>query len=762
MLSLIARLCVAFAAFVGAQDKPQEEGVLPRQPGDDVVKKLDKPLPDKTKNRIEAQSWFMAAKVEQREGRPAKAYEALEKALELDPSGVAIYREMIPLAFGLGKTEEAARLAARAIELDPDDYEILQQLSMLSAGSGRMGDAIKYTERALESERLDKLSVGAVILNRNLLRLAYQAGQLDKATSACDVLFDALKDPQKYKLEARAQRELAQQTELIGGVYAASGKSDKAIAVFEEQARVRGGRPGSHNYSLARLYFVKRDPENAEKQLLEYFKTKPREMEAFQMYSQILVGTDRKDELLGNIEKLADADKRNAGLQYFLADLYVEAKRLDDAEAVIKKTMRSSGNPAGYLGLAEIYRQQKNPKKLLKALVNAQRGGIDTSPLIGRIASDVETAEALLTDGKQMLEDDPESMDYRTNYLLGRIASIANKTKESITFLRTALQLGTAQQVPLVSLDLGTQLLFDDQYEEATSVFENALKNPDNSQQGRQRTVFLLYRLAQAHEFADNTEPALKALKKAQAMPEGDIPLLHYQEGWTYFHAQQTDKAEEKLQMVLANYTGDPDTTMRTRVLLASVHSQQRDFPTAIDEFESIIRDYARDKATVRSAQMSLSSLYISKGDQDKAESILEDVLKEDPEDPGVNNDLGYLYADRGKKLEQAEAMIRKAVKSAPDNAAYLDSLGWVLFRREKYREAIEWLEKAIKLPGGEDATIVEHLGDNFEQLGEKDEALKNWKRALKIETGAPYPDETVVNRLTKKVETGKSEPTDK
>lgn len=759
MLLLTTRFCVAVAAIALFQNQSPQDSrkELPRQPGDDVAKPLEKPLSAEAKARVEAQSWFMAGKIEQREGRYQQAYDAFEKALSLDPDSVAIYREMIPIAFRLKKPAEAARLAEKAVELDPDDFEILQQLSMLSASSNRVDDAIDYIERALKSKRLKKQSMAAVVLNRDLLRLCYTARRMKRAAEACDVLFDALKDPQKYRLEARAQRELAQLTELIGAVYSTAGMADKAIEVFEEQARVRGDRPGSHNYSLARLYFVARDFENAEKQLLQFFKSKPREVAAFQLYAQVLRSSDRKDEVIGNIEKFAADNKRNAGLQYFLAELYVEADRLDDAEQTIKRAMRSSGNPAGYLGLAEIYRRQKKPKELLRVLARATQGGIDTSPLIGRIAADAETTDALLQSGQQMLEDDPESMDYRTNYLLGRIAAGASKAKEAIMFLRTALQLGTAEQVPLVSLDLGTQLLFDDQYGEAATVFENALKTPPTTAQGRRRTVFLLYRLAQAREFADETEPALKALKKAQSMPEGDIPLLHYQEAWTFFHSQQTDKAEEKLQMVLQNYRSDPDTTMRTRVLLASVHSQQRDFPTAIAEFESIIRDYADDKVTVRSARMSLSSLYISKGDPRKAEAILEDVLKENPDDPGVNNDLGYLYADQGKELEKAEAMIRKAVESAPENAAYLDSLGWVLFRREKYREAIEWLEKAIELPGGEDSTIVEHLGDNFDKLGDTDKAVQNWRRALEIETGSPYPDDSVVKRLEEKIKTAAS-----
>lgn len=765
MVSVTARLLfatVSLFAVQGEQSPPaaqkqkgeaaQERDVVPRQPGDDVAKPLDTPLAEKARLRVEAQSWFMAGKVEQREGRTQQAYEAFRKALDIDPEAVAIYRELIPVAFQLNRTQEAAELARKAVELDPNDFEILQQLSRLSLASNRLADAVRYGERALKSDRLDKKSVQYVFLNLELVRPFVAARQLDKAVKACDVLFDALKDPAAYDLDARAQRVLAQQTELIGNVFAASGKADKAIAVFEEQGRVRGDRPGTHNLNLAKLYFSTRDFEKAEEQLLLFFQTKPRDVSSYQLYRQVLTASDRGDEVLESLEKIAEGDRRNAALQYFLADLYVEAMRLDEAEAMIRRAMRSSGNPSGYLGLAEIYRQQNNPEKLLDALSKASKAGVDASPLVGRIASDEKVIGELLTLGENMVDDNPDAVDYQLSYLLGRMAAAAEKSEAAVKFFRTALQLGTADQVPVVSLDLGTQLLFADEYAEAARVFENALSKPAQTEEERRRTVFLLYRLAQAREFADETDQAIKALKRAQAMPEGDLPLLHYQEGWTWYHAREIDKAEAKLQMVLQKYRSDPDTTMRTRLLLASIHSQQRNFDTAIREFENIIRDYADRKDTVRSAKMSLSSLYLSKGDQLKAEKILEEVLQEDPDDPGVNNDLGYLYADQGKNLERAEQMIRKAVEASPENAAYLDSLGWVLFRRGKFAEAVEILERAVGLPDGKDSTIVEHLGDNYEKLGRKDEARRQWEKALEIESSASYPDESVLKRLREKL----------
>lgn len=760
MLSTIAK-CILIAALPGAlqaQDEKQE-GPLPRQPGDDVAKPLKKPLSGKAKQRLEAESWFMTGRLEQKEGRLQSAMKAYKKALEFDESS-DIYRELIPLCFQMNRLQEGTRYARRAVELDPNDYEVLRQLAMLSMGANRAAAAIEYIEKALESDRLEEFSPANVILHRDLVRLCGASQKLERAADGCEVLFAAMKAPDKYGLDAAAQRELAQQTDLIGSVLAAAGKRDKAIDVFKEQARIRGNRPGSHNLRLASLYLQGRDYENAETQIVRFLKTGPKRLEPYQMYGQILINSDRKDERIPKFEELQKDQKRNSTLAFYLGQLYIEAKRLDDAESTITAAIRKSGNPVGYLSLAEIYRQRKDAEKLLDALIKAGKADVTLPPqFAASIGRDKKLAEELLVVGKRRAKVAPASIGYQGNYMLGQIASSLEKSDDAVAFYRSALQTGRADQIPLVSMELGTALLFDDKYAEAADVLENAVKLPANNEQARRRQVLLLYRLAQAREFGDETEQAVKALKRAQSMPEAQ-PMqatLHYQEGWTYFHAQQLDKAEEKLQYVIERFARDRDTLKRSRQLLASVHSQQRNFESAIEEFESIIQDYGNEPSTVRSARMSLSSLYISKGDQPKAEAILEEVLQDDPDDPGVNNDLGYLYADQNKKLAQAESMIRKAVEADPENAAYLDSLGWVLFRREKYAEAIEWLEKAIKLPTGEDSTIVEHLGDNYEKLGKADEAMKNWKRALKIEDSAPYPDETVLERLKKKVETGKS-----
>ncbi len=107
----------------------------------------------------------------------------------------------------------------------------------------------------------------------------------------------------------------------------------------------------------------------------------------------------------------------------------------------------------------------------------------------------------------------------------------------------------------------------------------------------------------------------------------------------------------------------------------------------------------------------------------------LEQVLDEFPDDPGANNDLGYLWADNNQHLQRALRMIQLAVAAEPENDAYRDSLGWVLFRLGRFGEALVELQKATsgENPEGE---VLDHLGETYVKLGQIAEAKAAWKRA--------------------------------
>jgi tetratricopeptide (TPR) repeat protein len=124
--------------------------------------------------------------------------------------------------------------------------------------------------------------------------------------------------------------------------------------------------------------------------------------------------------------------------------------------------------------------------------------------------------------------------------------------------------------------------------------------------------------------------------------------------------------------------------------------------------------------------------LLILQAAQREAEQIevAQQLLELRPDSPGLNNDLGYTWADRGEQLEDAERMIRVALASEPLNAAYLDSLGWVHYKQGRFEEARKQLLRATRLRLGQDAVVFDHLGDTEYRLGHKDAAGAAWKQA--------------------------------
>lgn len=78
------------------------------------------------------------------------------------------------------------------------------------------------------------------------------------------------------------------------------------------------------------------------------------------------------------------------------------------------------------------------------------------------------------------------------------------------------------------------------------------------------------------------------------------------------------------------------------------------------------------------------------------------------------------------------------------------------LFEKKRYTEARIYIDQAMKSGGDSSQVIVEHCGDIYYMLGEKDKALEYWKKAdsmeNKEEDGATPRTEAELKRLKRKI----------
>jgi tetratricopeptide (TPR) repeat protein len=136
------------------------------------------------------------------------------------------------------------------------------------------------------------------------------------------------------------------------------------------------------------------------------------------------------------------------------------------------------------------------------------------------------------------------------------------------------------------------------------------------------------------------------------------------------------------------------------------------------------------------------------------AEAEFRKVIESNPQNAGALNYLGYMFADRGERLDEARDLIRKALEIEPDNGAYLDSMGWVNFRLNKLDEAERNLRESIEKING-DPTVYDHLGDVYLKQGKVKEAIAQWQLSLAEweKSAKSEVDTEEVAKVTKKLE---------
>jgi tetratricopeptide (TPR) repeat protein len=691
------------------------------QDADDPALPLEPKTPISAAEQVrnDAVSWFMAGRLLETRNEPRRAVTAYRKALALDPKAIEVYRQLVPLEFQLNDVESAVLSATRAVEIDPDEWELWQMLAAQAAITGKLPDAIKYLEKAVKSPRVSRESVESLVLNKSLGILYSTTGQPDKAADSFEVVFDAMVNPEKFQLDSRARtRMLADpQTsyERIGTVFLDAKRVQLAEKAFDLAAK--SGRVGAGNlsYNRARVLLLSDKPEDALTELQKYLDaqrtTKGRE--AYVLLGQILEKLKKSDELIGRLEGLAAKDEHNLHLQFFLGERLYEANELEKAREVYLAALPKGADADGYIGLARVLRKLKQADELLNLFDRAMNklgpeGLTQLEVELKAVSDDGPTVESLLAAGREQAKADPSKLTLQKAVILAGLARALDKTDDAVEFYRAAIKIRKNGNLALYQ-DLGNVLLRARRFNAAEDLFKEALAD----RRSNPERAAILGMLAQTQIRMGNFEESIKSIEESLQLEPSDR-----------FHLLEE----------------------------ASIYMQARKWEQAIAKFEKLRDQFQDDKKFQKICQFSLSNVYVQKGELRKGEEILEKVMEVDPDDSQVNNDLGYLWADQGKNLDQAEKMVRKALAADPDNGAYLDSLGWVLFKQGKYEEAVGPIEQAVKKQTGGDSTLWDHLGDVQLKLNKVDKAIESWQKALKSGEEEKFGDPQHIARVKDKL----------
>jgi len=365
---------------------------------------------------------------------------------------------------------------------------------------------------------------------------------------------------------------------------------------------------------------------------------------------------------------------------------------------------------AGQLALAGLAFDGWNYREALQYAQRALSGGAERAPaqlVLARAHAglgEVDAAVAAASAAREAAPKEQGFADADVLMMLGR-EDDARQTLETLQ-QNPSFKSQAQRRLGLLAFSAG-------QYDEASRQFTQLLSDHDSS-------AVAVYYLAAIAERRDDAGTALRgyqllagtALESAARMRAATV---------LYKHGHRP----EALKLLASASDATPAQRVEAEIAQSQLLSENGEAEQAVARIDDALArspghpDLLYQKAIVLEKA----------GHTDAAITQLDALYHDRPDDSAISNALGFILADHNRDLKRAEKLINNALKSEPDNPAILDSMGWLTYRRGMAAQAAPVLERAFRLD--QDADIGAHWGEVLWSLGEKAKAREAWSRAL-------------------------------
>lgn len=593
---------------------------------------------------------------------------SFESAIELDPTLAEGFTALAELAVALppGDLEGAIKLASQAIKVNPDNFGGHRLLARFFTIKSRLNDgpvdklfADKAEVEWREVARLDPRNAEAWAF---LSAYAEFKGDMEAQITALRNWVSSAPALEAGFYERRmGGKTLDHDTASLNLAWALArtGKRDEAAAILGELVADNGQNP-----------------------------------EAISMLAEVVDSAAgvAAEKIITSLQQAVISNPANVSLIDMLARLQARLGRFDDAVALYKKHIASTGreNKAASstlsVGLGELYTEKDRYDESIGAFENALiiRGIGENSPTIG---------------------EDREFVVYVFEKLI-HTAKLASRPEAVKGFIERARKI------------LGKDDAFPD----------------------RQMVMFL--------QTQGNRKEALTLIRSLREKRPADTGLLRFEASLL----TDLGQVDEALELMKKSRVSPPAVAGSLSSGTINVPVPASDEFSDLLFISSLYIRAGRSKNAIEVANQAVSAASGSErrqigltalataqqsgGDFAAAERTLREVLKISPGNPMALNNLGYFLTERGERLSEAAEMIAQALRVDPTNPNYLDSLGWVKFKLGQLDEAERLLMKAARVDV-ESATIREHLGDVLKAKDQGEKARSLWTWALRLSTDA-------------------------
>jgi tetratricopeptide (TPR) repeat protein len=167
---------------------------------------------------------------------------------------------------------------------------------------------------------------------------------------------------------------------------------------------------------------------------------------------------------------------------------------------------------------------------------------------------------------------------------------------------------------------------------------------------------------------------------------------------------------------------------------LGLANYQQKNYPEAIDAYRKGLIIIPEEDRSLRSDfHGQIGDTYYQMKRLDDAFAAYDEALRYNERNIVVLNNYSYFLTLSKRDLDKAERMSAQSIRMEPNNPTYLDTYAWVFFVKGNYLLAKMYIQSAIDKDTTDSAVLVDHYGDILYMTGDKEGALKQWKRAKEL-----------------------------
>ena len=495
--------------------------------------------------------------------------------------------------------------------------------------------------------------------------------------------------------------------------------------------------------------------------------------EAYFYLAQYYGALRQKERALACIEKAAALEPANTTYQETLANTYINQRQYDKAAWVLEQLYDKHRDRDDVLGLLiELYEEQHEYESAIAALTKLEMLEGKSERLSyakSNFYTELGDKKAAIAEMKRLSDQYPNDQNYRGLY--ANTLFVNGQKKKALEIYQDILRIEPENRNALMAL-LAYEKDEGDP-DKADALTEKVLLSKNITSQDR--VLLMRQEIGKSEQEGGDSTRVLYLFRRMLEQPQmdADVAILCA----TYMNLKQmpNDTISGVLEQVLRVA---PDNAS-ARLQLVSYAWQAEDMPRIIslcqdarqynpDEmafyYYQGIAYYKQEKLdealnafqngigviTQESNPEIVSDFYAVMGDimhqkglDKEAFAAYDSCLQWKDDNFGCLNNYAYYLSEKEIQLDKAEQMSYRAIKAEPKNATYLDTYAWILFKQERYAEARIYIDQTLQCDSDTSAVLLEHAGDIYYYVGEKEKALEYWRQALSIaESGQPSADD--------------------